>query len=97
MVKKVAALLVSLSFLWVVGCSTHIHNIGSGPSGNTQMEERQWYVLWGFVPINEVDSATMAGDAANYQIKTEASFIDVLIGMVAGIVTVNSRTVTVTK
>jgi hypothetical protein len=39
----------------------------------------------------------MAGSAKNYTIKTEQSVLDVVINLFTSIVTVNSRTVTVTK
>jgi hypothetical protein len=88
-----------LSFLLLVclGCATNMHTIGKGPKGNSIVEERQWYVLWGLVPINKVDSKAMAAGAENYQIKTEASALDVVINIFTNWVTVTSRTVTVTK
>ena len=61
------------------------------------MEKRQWYVLWGLVPIGEVDSATLAGGATDYTIKTEQNVLDVLINFVTSMATVYSRTVSVTK
>ena len=80
-----------------MGCCAHIHKIGNGPAGNNKIEARQWYILWGLIPINEVDSHAMAGDATNYEIRTEMTPIDFIIGMFVGVITVNSRTVTVTK
>jgi hypothetical protein len=61
------------------------------------MQQRQWYILWGLVPLNNVDTYHMAGGTKDYEIKTEASALDVIISIFTGIVTVNSRTVTVTK
>lgn len=87
-------LAVAITF---TACATHVHTIGDGPKGNTEVSEVQWYALWGLVPINDVDSQKMAGGAENYQIKTETSFVDGLIGIVTTYVTVNRRTVTVTK
>lgn len=89
-------LLVVLIFL-MTGCAAHIHEVGNGAQGNNTMEARQWYVLWGLVPINDVDSADMAGDAADYTIKTEQSALDVIINLFTSYITVVSRTVTVTK
>jgi len=40
------------------------------------VEERQWDVLWGLVPINEVKSEEMAGDAEDYVVDTELTFLD---------------------
>ncbi len=39
------------------GCAAHLHVVGDGGSGDEIVEKRQWYVLWGLVPINEVDTA----------------------------------------
>ena len=79
------------------GCAAHLHVVGDGGSGDEIVEKRQWYVLWGLVPINEVDTAEMADGASNYTIDTEQSALDVIINIFTVIVTVNSRTVTVTK
>ncbi|NOZ08546.1 MAG: hypothetical protein GXO91_06665 [FCB group bacterium] len=95
--KKAGILLVILLALFVVGCTTHIHTIGNGPQTGEMIQARQWYILFGLVPLNEVDTHEMAGDAADYEIKTETSAIDILIGIPASYVTVSSRTVTVTK
>lgn len=98
MIKRIAATLVLAAMLVAVsGCSMHMHKIGNGAAGTDVTMQRQWYVLWGLVPINTVDTATMAAGASDYDIKTEASFLDVVINIFTGAVTVYSRTVTVTK
>jgi hypothetical protein len=95
--KIFALILVSILMFLLVGCAAHIHKVGTGGQGNDMKEARQWYVLWGLVPINDVDSAQMAGSAKNYTIKTEQSPLDVVINIFTSAVTVYSRTVTVTK
>jgi hypothetical protein len=82
--------------LILVGCSAHIHKIGQGAQGNNIIEERQWYVLWGLVPINDVQTDQMTS-AADYTIKTEQSALDVIINIFTSVITVYSRTVTVTE
>ena len=94
--KTVALLLIVVMLFLTAGCTAHIHKIGKGGSGNA-IEERQWYILWGLVPINDVDTSEMADGAEDYTITTEYNAIDILICLVAGIVTINSRTVTVEK
>jgi len=84
-----------LMFVW--GCAAHQHTIGAGPSSGQTAEARQWYILWGLVPLNEVDSQAMAAGATNYEIQTEQSFLDVVMNIFTGLVTVYSRTVTVTQ
>jgi hypothetical protein len=98
MVKRIIALTTLLALVVVlVGCSAHIHKIGAGAQGNEVIEERQWYVLWGLVPINNVDTNAMANGATDYEIKTEQSALDVIINIFTSAITVYSRTVTVTK
>ncbi len=92
--KKTFILIV---MLFVIGCSANVHTIGNGPQKNEVQEARQWYILYGLVPLNEVNTQEMAGNAKDYEIKTEQSFLDGLIMCFTGIVTVSSRTVTVTK
>ena len=91
----IAATLISL--LIVVGCSTHIHTVGSGPQSYEIVEARQWYILFGLVPLNTVDTKTMAAGATDYEIKTEQSPLDILMNIFTGQISIYSRTVTVTK
>ena len=93
--KKMFA--VILIFVFAVACSTHIHTVGTGPRTGQAEAAKQWYILWGMVPLNNVNTNAMADGNTNYEIKTSTTFVDGLIGGVTGIVTVNCRTVTVTK
>lgn len=95
--NKLVAVLLILSFLFLVGCTAHIHKIGTGAENNDQTQARQWYILFGLVPLNEVDTNEMAENAANYEIKTETSAIDILLNIITSYVTITSRTVTVSK
>ena len=71
--KKCTALLLVVCMLFVFGCATHIHKVGDGAKGSTVEKGRQWYILFGLVPLNDVDSHAMAGAETNYTIKTQAS------------------------
>jgi len=81
----------------LTGCFTMKHRVGNGPSTGAESEERQWFILWGLVPLNDVDSQEMAGSATNYEVQTQQSFLDVIINIFTGYVSIVSRTVTVTK
>ncbi len=81
----------------MAGCSAHIHKVGTGAQGGEIENGRQWYVLWGLVPINNIDTNDMADGETDYTIKTEQSALDVIINIFTGMVTIHSRTVTVTK
>ncbi len=96
--KKVTIMLIVLMVATLaMGCAVHNHKVGNGAQGSDSQSARQWYILWGLVPLNAVDSNQMAGNVADYDINTQMSFIDFLIGIPAGWVTINCRTVTVNK
>lgn len=76
-------------------CMAVEHTVGQGAQGAQMSAERQWYVLWGLVPINKVNSKEMAGGKADYTVKTEVTPLDVVINAVTGIVSVYSQSVEV--
>ncbi len=96
--KKFVSLIALCALLLVMtGCCMHTHVVGDGAQRGVDEQQRQWYVLWGLVPINDVDTKAMSGGETDYTIKTEQSALDVIINIFTGWVTVYSRTVTVTK
>jgi hypothetical protein len=95
--KMTALIIVLLIVAFTIGCAAHIHTVGKGPQLNEKREVRQYYFLWGLIPLNVVDTKAMAGDASDYEIRTETSFVDVLIGIPAGLITIQTRTVMVIK
>ncbi|HJM47517.1 MAG TPA: hypothetical protein QGH56_06810 [Candidatus Marinimicrobia bacterium] len=105
MKRKIAVIMVA-STLLIVGCSTHIHTVGAGPQNGVKTNSRQYYLLWGLIPLNTVNTDEMAGKdikgntITNYEIQTQIGPMDALIS-VASMITiaglVSSRTVTVTK
>jgi hypothetical protein len=98
MKKKILTLLILGMFAFSsAGCFTQKFVVGNGAQNNTEMSAKQWYILWGLVPLSTVDAKAMAGGADNYTIVTQHSFVDFVIGIVTGIVTVYPKTVTVTK
>ena len=98
--KKAVVMIMIVSSLFLIGCSTHFHTVGTGPQTGVSNTARQFYLLYGLIPINSVDTGAMAGGAANYEIQTQVGPMDVVINVasavaIAGIV--SSRSVTVTK
>ena len=60
--KRIILLLaVILTICLLTGCAAHIHKVGQGAQGAQKSEARQWYVLWGLVLINEVDTQKNGG------------------------------------
>lgn len=82
---------------FMIGCSTHFHEIGKGAQGVKVEEKRQWYILFGLVPLNEVDTKEMADGATDYDIETQLTALDIVMNIFTGLISVNSRTVVVTK
>ena len=95
--KKVAAVFMLAVMMFMVGCAAHTHVVGNGAQGNEVTQQRQWYVLFGLIPINNVDTEQMAAGTVDYTIKTKQSALDVIINIFTGMVSVYSRTVTVTE
>jgi hypothetical protein len=96
---KTRKMLIAMFLLAILltSCMTLIHEVGTGASTGVTTEKKQWYALWGLVPINTVDSKAMAGGASNYRIKSQVKFIDYVISAFTSIVTVNVQTVSVQK
>lgn len=97
MFKKLSAVFLIVAMLFVIGCAAHVHEVGKGAQGNEITNARQWYILWGLVPINDVDTNAMAEDATDYEITTQYTVVDAIISAVLGQVSINCRTVTVQK
>ena len=97
MFKKLSAVLLIVGILFVIGCASHTHVVGNGAQGTDMIESRQWYVLWGIVPINDVDTQAMAGEATDYEIMTEVNLLDAIINTVLSEISIHCRTVTVRK
>ena len=101
--NKLITITLIISMLFI-SCATHVHNIGTGPEIGHKVTARQWYLLYGLVPLNSVDTNEMADSAENYEIQTQTGPVDIAISIGFGMVTmgigpaiIQSRTVTVTK
>ena len=97
MIRKLSAICLIVAMLFVIGCAAHTHKVGNGAQGNDITQTRQWYILWGLVPINDVDTNAMAGEATDYDITTKLSTLDVVLSAVLYQVSIYCRTVTVQK
>ena len=97
MLRKCLAVALILGIFVVIGCSTHNHKVGNGAQGNDMMMQRQWYILFGLVPLNEVDTKAMAGGATDYHIMTQQTPLDIVINLFTSAISVYSRTVVVRK
>jgi hypothetical protein len=93
------SVVVALS-LSLVGCSTLKHNVGEGaPEGAPKVGGgKNFYFLFGLVPLNKVDGGKIAkekGLTGDYTIKSSHGIVDLFISMFTSIVTVNCQSVAV--
>ena len=88
--------LVVFAMSILVGCVTHEHIVGTGAATGYTESAKQWYLIGGLIPLNNVDTKAMSGDSQNYKIITQTSIIDALIsGVTSGLIV--ARTVKVVK
>lgn len=99
MKKMIYFLCLTLFLFPMAGCYTMNHTIGSAdPNGPVVAKDTQWFLLWGLIPLNNVDGGQLAkskGLTNNYTIQTQQSVLDVVLNIITGFVTVYSRTVAV--
>jgi hypothetical protein len=81
------------------GCFRQQFDVGTGGAGVETREFRQWFALWGLVPITDVQERAEqhAGGAENYTVRSEFTPIDFLFGLLTGIVTIYPKTMTVER
>jgi len=79
------------------GCVFNTHRIGLGPTGIGTEVDRQYYLFFGLVRLNEVDTQRMAGNLTSYEIDTRFGFTDLILLPVLLPFTVTTRTVTVDR
>ena len=97
MLKRLATIVILLVIACVIGCAKHTHTVGHGPGFNRTNVERQWYILYGLVPINDIDTKSMAEGRSNYQITMQITLMDFIYQAILSPMTITSRTVSVTR
>jgi hypothetical protein len=86
-VKTNAALAIIALSVIISSCSATMHTVGTGGKGDCKSpgqydaKKKQWYLFWGLLPLNKVDSKNLAGGSKNYTIRTTTSFGDGLIAI----------------
>lgn len=96
--KRVMCLVLVLALAWgSLGCYTMKHTIGTGPQTGVESSDRQWYILWGLVPLGRVDGGDIAGGAQNYRITTKIGVVDIVLNIFTGLFSIYSQTVIVER
>ena len=95
-ILKSTILFLCLAFT-ISSCYTNTHIVGEGAQSGVKVEKKQWYALWGLVPIgSEPDTKAMAGKD-DYTITTTHMFVDLLITSFTSLVTITVKTVEIQK
>lgn len=76
-------------------CVSHEHSIGLGATGTGVVTARQYYVLFGFAKVNEVDPQRLAEGLTSYTIETRFGLVDLLLSPLLLPFSATSRTVVV--
>jgi hypothetical protein len=97
MKTKKSFLAIFLLVFVLSSCMTLTHVVGTGGTSGVSTEQKQWYALWGLVPVNTVDSKAMAAGSPNYTVKSQVKFVDYVISVFTGVISFNVQTVSVEK
>ena len=88
--------------LFLGGCFATQHVVGEGGTygGNDMkmydIKQKHWYLLWGAVPLDDVNANSVAGGAQNYTVRETFTFGDLALRAVTlGIA--SPRTIRVSK
>lgn len=94
--KSLLVVMAGLILIGSIGCMAHTHTVGAGSRGmGPPATARQWYILWGIIPINSVDSKHLAGDAVDYTVHSWRSPLDIIINILTHFISIHSRTIEV--
>jgi hypothetical protein len=86
---------VLLTAALLPACVGHRHTVGLGPTGAAVVTARQYYILFGLVGFNDVDSQRLANDLTSYSVETSYGAVDLLLAPFLLPLTATSRTVVV--
>lgn len=62
--------------LMLSSCFTHTYMVGDGSQTGVEVKEKNYFVMYGLVPISTSNPHMMAGGAENYEVTTSHTFID---------------------
>ncbi|MFM2135062.1 MAG: hypothetical protein RL021_462 [Bacteroidota bacterium] len=98
--KSILILTVAVS---LTGCMATTHTVGAGGKGNGKpgqydVKKKQWYLLGGLIPLNQVNAKKLAEGTENYTVRVTSSFGDLLLsGICSPLLLLRPQTVRVSK
>ena len=57
----------------------HTHIIGKGSQTGIEVKAKQWYTLFGFIQLNQVNINDMSGEASDFVIITKGSWLNIFL------------------
>ncbi|MCL2038877.1 MAG: Bor family protein [Bacteroidetes bacterium] len=96
--KKLIVSLVCIfvMMLLVTSCFTHTYSVGKGAQTGLEVTKKNYYLIYGLVPVTTSDPTQMSGGASDYTVTHEWTFVDGFISAITcGIL--NPTTTTVKK
>ncbi|MEM6298038.1 MAG: Bor family protein [Bacteroidota bacterium] len=84
--KRTFLTLVSAIILSVLmsSCYTLTYSVGEGAQTGIEVKQKNHYLIYGLAPLDTADPTKMAGDAKNYTVTTQHTFIDGLLSFLTG-------------
>ena len=96
--KKISLLFLLIVFMGATfSCTKTRLIVGEGSKSGIVNSQKNWYILWGAVPIIEANQEELIGDAKNYEYVTETDLLDSIINAAGIMLSVGTRTVKVIK
>ncbi|MCL6219478.1 Bor family protein [Zunongwangia pacifica] len=91
---KLCSIIFCASILFT-SCYSYTTVVGKGAQGNQKVTQWNHYLIGGLAPVGVSNDKEMAGDAENYTVHTEMSFINGLVSTLTfGIYSPTTTTVT---
>ncbi len=88
--------ILAIAMTTMTGCFTYVTKVGQGAQTGVSETGKNHYLIYGLVQMKTTDFQKLAGDATDYTVKIEHTFLDGLVNAITfGIY--NPTTVTVTK
>lgn len=79
----------------MTSCYTYKSVVGNGAQGNKEVSKWNHYVVYGLAPVGVSDAQVLADGAEDYDITTEHTFVNGLVGALTfGLYTPTTTTVT---
>lgn len=80
--KIVLGAVIFTASMMLTSCYTYTTVVGKGAQGNSETKKWNHYVLFGLAPVGVSDAKAMAGDAADYTVTTQQSFVNGLVSAI---------------